>query len=219
MSLPKTTQQHVCANWRSLCRLALPMAVATTLLSGCAAMLEEQATAEDELETEQIDETRVAAERSTQEGAATSGEMDEAELERREEAKARGLNLNDPLDAALLEEPDEKDNPLAVRRIHFAFDSSEVRDEFIPVIEAHADYLADNPDRTMTIEGHTDERGSREYNLALGERRAEAIMRLLVANGADRDQLEVVSYGEEEPLIAESNEKAWAENRRAELLY
>ncbi|MCG5531455.1 peptidoglycan-associated lipoprotein Pal [Halorhodospira halochloris] len=197
---------------------ALAITLTAILLGGCAAMLEEPPP-EDDLETEEVEETPIAAEEPEGEPAAEAEGLDEEDLERREEAEARGLDLDDPLDAAMLEDPDEQENPLAVRRIHFAFDSSEIRDEFIPVIEAHGAYLADHPERSMTIEGHTDERGSREYNLALGERRAESVMRLLVANGANRDQLEIVSYGEEDPLVAESNEEAWAENRRAELLY
>ncbi len=134
----------------------------------------------------------------------------------RTEAEARGLDPEDPLDAAILE---EEDSPLEVRRVQFAFDSSEIRDEAIPVLEAHGTFLAEHPDQRMTIEGHTDERGSRAYNLALGERRAEAVARMLRANGARPDQLEIVSYGEEEPLVPESNEAAWAKNRRAELVY
>ena len=181
-------------------------------------MLEEPPPAE-ELAEEEVEETQIATEESESEQQAETGQPNAEKLERREQAQARGLDLDDPLDAAMLEDPDEEENPLAVRRIHFAFDSSEIREEFIPVIEAHGGYLADNPNRSMTLEGHTDERGSREYNLALGERRAEAVRRLLVANGANRDQLEIVSYGEEDPLIAESNEEAWAENRRVELLY
>ncbi|MBK1734654.1 peptidoglycan-associated lipoprotein [Halorhodospira abdelmalekii] len=193
-------------------RNVLLVTVAALLLGGCASWFEEQP--DDDWETEEVDERPIAAD----DPDATE---DPRAVERRrvEEARARGLDLDDPLEAALLDEPHEIDNPLAVRRVHFAFDSSEVRDEYLPVLEAHGRYLAEHPQRRMTIEGHTDERGSREYNLALGERRAESVMRLLLANGAERRQLEVVSYGEEDPLVSESNEEAWAQNRRAELLY
>ncbi len=146
-------------------------------------------------------------------------ERDPAEVEARrlrEEAEARGLDPDDPLDAAILADPDSL---LDTRRVHFAFDSSEIRDEDMPILEAHADFLAEHRSRRMIIEGHTDERGSREYNLALGERRAEAIKRILMANGVNGRQLEVVSYGEENPLVSASNEEAWAQNRRGELIY
>jgi peptidoglycan-associated lipoprotein len=86
-------------------------------------------------------------------------------------------------------------------------------------LEAHGEYLADNPDRQMLVEGHTDERGAREYNLALGERRAEAVKQALTLAGADEAQVDTVSYGEESPAVSGSSESAWAENRRAELVY
>ncbi|MCG5541325.1 MULTISPECIES: peptidoglycan-associated lipoprotein Pal [unclassified Halorhodospira] len=187
----------------------LGLAASLALLAGCAHWIEDPETApgeETELETEDFDPTEAEA----------LEDPSDADEERLERARAEGLDPDDPLDAAVLDEPD---SPLATRRVHFAFDSSDIRDEDIPVLEAHAEFLREHPDERMTIEGHTDERGSREYNLALGERRAEAVERLLRANGARSDQLEVVSYGEEDPLIDESNEDAWAENRRAELLY
>ncbi len=190
----------------------LGLAASLALLVGCAHWIEDPDAAPDEaaedteIETEDFDPTETEA----------LDDPDDAEEERLERARAEGLDPDDPLDAAVLDEPD---SPLATRRVHFAFDSSDIRDDDIPILEAHAEFLREHPDERMTIEGHTDERGSREYNLALGERRAEAVERLLRANGARSDQLEVVSYGEEDPLVDESNEDAWAENRRAELLY
>lgn len=218
MSLPNNNQHNHSELRCPLCRAVLATALTASLLSGCASSGESQ-TSSEQLETQEVEQTPVATEEPQSEQLSEAEQIEEEQLERREEAQARGLDLDDPLDAAMLEDPDEEENPLAIRRIQFAFDSSVVSDKFIPVVEAHGEYLADNPNRKMTVEGHTDERGSREYNLALGERRAEAVKRLLIANGASREQIEVVSYGEEDPLIAESNEQAWAENRRAELIY
>lgn len=103
------------------------------------------------------------------------------------------------------------------RVIYFDFDSFVVKDEFRPAVEANAKYLANNKKAQMIIEGHTDERGSREYNLALGQKRAEAVQKALVALGAADSQLESVSYGEERPAVEGHDEAAWSKNRRAEL--
>ncbi|MFP4146444.1 MAG: peptidoglycan-associated lipoprotein Pal [Halorhodospira sp.] len=191
----------------------LAAGISLLLLSGCASWIDDQeAPPPDEAPPEEIEGPGIAAEEDNAEDEEPDGE----EQERMERARAEGLDPDDPLDAAVLEEPE---SPLATRRIHFDFDSSEIRDEDMPVLEAHGEFLQEHPEMRMTIEGHTDERGSREYNLALGERRAESVERLLRASGAQEEQLEVVSYGEEDPLVDESNEEAWGENRRAELIY
>lgn len=109
--------------------------------------------------------------------------------------------------------------PLSVRVVHFDYDSADIKQEAYPVLQAHAAYLKANPSARLAIGGHTDERGTREYNMALGERRAKTVAAFLQSNGASAGQLEVVSYGEEKPLSTESTEEAWAENRRAELNY
>ena len=103
------------------------------------------------------------------------------------------------------------------RIVYFDFDSYVVRDDGRPVVEAHARLLNANRARKMTVEGHTDERGGREYNLALGQKRAEAVVRALTLLGATEAQLEAVSFGEERPAAQGSDEAAWAKNRRAEL--
>jgi peptidoglycan-associated lipoprotein len=105
----------------------------------------------------------------------------------------------------------------AGRVILFDFDSFVVKDQFRPIVEAHAKALNANAQRRVSIEGHTDERGSREYNLALGQRRAEAVARALTLVGAKDAQIEAVSFGEERPAAQGSTEEAWAQNRRAEL--
>ena len=112
--------------------------------------------------------------------------------------------------AALLAAP-------SVRVVYFDFDSFAIRDDAKPVLEGHARVLVRDSARRLMLEGHTDERGGREYNLALGQKRAEAVARTLVLLGVAERQLEAVSYGEERPAASGSNEQAWARNRRAEL--
>ena len=114
---------------------------------------------------------------------------------------------------------DNPDSPLSVRVIYFEFDSDEVLPEYRPTLNAHAEYLARNPSASVVIEGHADERGTREYNVALGERRGQAVRRLVLFQGASFDQVEVVSYGEERPVSVGHDEGSWKLNRRAELKY
>lgn len=108
---------------------------------------------------------------------------------------------------------------LGKRRVYFAFDSSAVDDENRAIVEAHAAHLAANKGIKVVFEGHADERGSREYNLALGERRAQAVERMVRLLGIGADRVKVVSYGEEKPVANDHNEAAWALNRRVEIIY
>jgi peptidoglycan-associated lipoprotein len=103
------------------------------------------------------------------------------------------------------------------RIVYFDFDSFVVKPEFTPMLEGHARALAATPARRIVIEGHTDERGGREYNLALGQKRAEAVLRSLSLLGVADNRMEAVSFGKERPAVEGSNEAAWAQNRRAEL--
>jgi peptidoglycan-associated lipoprotein len=105
------------------------------------------------------------------------------------------------------------------RIIYFDFDSNAIKPEFQPLVEAHARFLKANPRRHVSLEGHTDERGGREYNLALGQRRAEAVRRALGLLGVADSQVEAVSFGKEKPADPASNEEAWAKNRRVEIVY
>lgn len=103
--------------------------------------------------------------------------------------------------------------------IYFDFDSAAIRAEYNQAISAHAANLLDNPGMIVRLEGHTDERGSREYNIGLGERRSQAVRRALMLQGVSGDQITTVSYGEERPAVTGSNEEAWAMNRRVEIVY
>lgn len=111
------------------------------------------------------------------------------------------------------------DSLLATRVIYFDYDQSGVGQDYRSVISAHAEYLVSHPQVTVRLEGHADERGTREYNLALGEKRADAVRSLMMAEGVSDTQLVVVSYGEERPSSMEHNEEAWGLNRRVELVY
>lgn len=108
---------------------------------------------------------------------------------------------------------------LAKRSVYFDFDSYVVKDEFKSVIEAHAKFLAANKGRKILIQGNTDERGGREYNLALGQKRAEAVRKALSLLGVPESQMEAVSLGEEKPKATGSDEASWAENRRSDIVY
>lgn len=108
---------------------------------------------------------------------------------------------------------------LAKRSIYFDYDSYLVKDEFKPVIEAHAKYLASNKTNKIVIQGNTDERGGREYNLALGQKRAEAVRRAFALLGVPDSQMEAVSFGKEKPKAQGADEASWAENRRSDIVY
>jgi len=113
----------------------------------------------------------------------------------------------------------EPGSPLAQRVIYFEYDQSTVKSEYLPVVEAHAGYLRDNPGVKLSLEGHADERGSREYNIALGDRRANAVGRLMLFQGVATGQVEVVSFGEEQPATMGHDEESWGLNRRVVLVY
>ena len=105
------------------------------------------------------------------------------------------------------------------RSVYFDFDKYEVRDEFKTMVTDHGKFLVSRKDAKMLIQGNADERGSREYNLALGQRRADAVKKVLLLQGVKEEQLESVSLGEEKPKASGHDEAAWAENRRADVLY
>jgi len=120
---------------------------------------------------------------------------------------ARGNPLRDP------------SSPLSKRSVYFDFDSFTVKDEYKPTIEAHGRYLQQNRSARMIVQGNTDERGSREYNIALGQKRADAVKRMLTLLGAQESQVESVSFGKEKPRAQGHDESSFAENRRDDIVY
>jgi peptidoglycan-associated lipoprotein len=132
------------------------------------------------------------------------------------QAQTHGLDDDRSLTAEALDDPE---SPLAVRVIYFDLDSANIRSDFSDTVTAHANYLAVNPTASVTLEGHADERGTPEYNLALGERRALAVRRHLVLLGASAGQIRTVSYGEERPAEDGHDEYVYSQNRRVELVY
>jgi peptidoglycan-associated lipoprotein len=110
-------------------------------------------------------------------------------------------------------------SPLFKRSVYFDFDSYAVKSEYQATLQAHANYLKANKDRKIKIEGNTDERGTTEYNLALGQRRSEAVRKSLSLLGVPNSQMEAVSFGKEKPKSQGSNDAAWQENRRADIAY
>ena len=175
----------------------LPLLMAALLFAGCSSTPTQQASDAVEVSDQSIDAD--AEEQLVDDAADTMGAIDEDEWS--------GSPLENP--ASLL----------STRVIYFELDRSEIQSEFREVIRAHADYLATTPSAQVMLEGHGDERGTREYNLALGERRAKSVRMLLVAEGAPSDQITIISYGEERPASDLHYEAGWSLNRRVELVY
>lgn len=117
--------------------------------------------------------------------------------------------------------PNDLDTDACLRQrvVYFDLDQDSLKPEFQAVMACHAKYLRDRPSSRISLEGHADERGSREYNMGLGERRGNGVSSALQANGGSASQLAVVSYGEERPVCTESSESCWAQNRRVEIVY
>ena len=113
----------------------------------------------------------------------------------------------------------DPNSPLAKRSVYFGFDSYSVSDDYKPLLQQHAQYLRSHPERHVLIQGNTDARGSSEYNLALGQKRAAAVLNALTLLGVGQSQLEAVSLGKEKPVADGSTEDAYAQNRRADLVY
>ena len=156
--------------------------------------------------------------------ASTSEQSPAGVEDRKPGAEARGaegggpgsVDLTGKRGASVLTDPA---SPLSKRSIFYDFDKYDVKPEYRPLVEAHATYLRENPGTKMLIQGNTDERGSREYNIALGQRRSEGVKRMLLLLGAREDQVESVSLGEEKPRAQGASEDAWAQNRRSDILY
>ncbi len=149
-------------------------------------------------------------------GCASTGDDSGAAIEDRSGADTTGASAGSAWSGSELEDPN---SPLYTKIIYFDFDQSTIRSDFIEVLRAHAAYLISNRSATLMIEGHADERGSREYNIGLGERRANAIRSFLEAEGVPGTQITTISYGEERPAAFGNDEPSWSENRRGVLVY
>lgn len=146
--------------------------------------------------------------------AQTAAAETEAEIVARQIA-AQELAVQRAQEAAMKEQAALRE----IRTFYFDFDQSSIKPEGRASLVAHAAFLAANPSVGIVIEGHTDERGTKGYNMALGERRGNAVQQFLIVNGVSKSQIEVVSYGEERPANSAHNESAWAQNRRAFIEY
>lgn len=157
-----------------------------------------------------------------QDGAAVEDRSGSAAASSQQKPQVQpGGPTSKPLDQSSVSGNPLKDpaNILSKRSIYFELDSNVVKEEYKPVVSAHARYLQQNRGVKMTIQGNADERGSREYNLALGQRRADAVKQAMQLLGAQADQIETVSFGEEKPKATGHDEASWAENRRADIAY
>jgi peptidoglycan-associated lipoprotein len=114
---------------------------------------------------------------------------------------------------------DDPAGPLTKRIIYFIYDSNEIQPEYVSVINNHAYYLAANKGKTVVLEGHADERGSPEYNIALGEQRAQSVAQLMKLQGVSDSQIQIISFGEEKAAVSGHDETAWQQNRRVEITY
>jgi peptidoglycan-associated lipoprotein len=187
--------------------LAILGAVTLALLSACSSTPDKPAAVEDRASSTATTGTTPSTQglstgTASPSGVTSAGDVGSA-------ANAGGLDpaLRDP------------NSPLSKRSIFFDYDSFTVRDEYKATVEAHAAYLKRTPRARIVLEGNTDERGSREYNLALGQKRSEAVKRVMALLGVSDSQIETVSFGEEKPRNPSSTEQAWAENRRADIRY
>ncbi|KLN63154.1 MULTISPECIES: peptidoglycan-associated lipoprotein Pal [Vibrio] len=152
---------------------------------------------------------------SSDDAANTSGSAETNQVQTTDNTAVSPLEANGQLTEQELKEQALRES----QTIYFAFDNSTIAGDYEEMLAAHAAYLSKNPTLEVKIEGHADERGTPEYNIALGERRAEAVAKYLQALGVQADQIEVVSYGEEKPLLLGQSEDVYAKNRRAVLVY
>jgi len=180
----------------------IALLISTSLLSACS---------DDKKPISLTDGVQNAA-NSKVNGASTNGLNNGAGV------NAYGLNTDGMHGAGSGEEFNDPNSPQA-KIIYFMLDSSEVQPDFVPVVTAHAQYLVANPKIHIILEGNSDERGSREYNVALGEQRARSVANIMKSHGVSDSQLQTVSYGEEKPAAMGSDESAWEQNRRVEIVY
>ena len=192
----------------------MALAIASAIMSGCSSDGEKNV---DLLEGTQAG-TADASTTGYRDGSAISGGATQGQGGIDGGYDAVGGNAEYP-NAGMGPEFSDPSNPLSKSTIYFMYDSSQVKQDFVPVIAAHTQYLLSHPNARLTLEGHADERGSPEYNVALGEQRAKSVARMMKVQGVAENQLELVSYGEEKPAAEGHDDASWQLNRRVELLY
>lgn len=143
-------------------------------------------------------------------------EADTSVEQQQQQDQRHGADVDTGFDIKQLNDPS---SPLSQRVIYFDLDSSSLSEADRELVAAHARFLAANPNIAVVLEGHADERGSREYNIALGERRAKAVKQLMSLQGVSQSQAQVISFGEERPVALNHDEESWRLNRRVEILY
>jgi len=183
----------------------LALAVSAAILSGCSST--------DEKDGGVLDGSQNGVTDASTSGYATDGSLSG------EQFGSNALGNNALGANGLGAEFSDPANPLSKQTIYFMYNSSQVQQDFIAVIAAHAQYLVNHSAQRIILEGHADERGSREYNIALGEQRAKSVYRMLKIQGVTDSQMEVVSYGEEKPASDGMDEASWQLNRRVEIAY
>ena len=181
------------------------------LLSACATSQNEVLEDGPPLDDQSGATTAMIDDGSTTGGAETSGLTDDD--------TGIGTAIVDESQMSPLERLEQADGELSNRTIYFEYDSAKLSDESIALLETHGNFIAGSSSVSVRLEGHADERGSREYNIALGDRRAQSVRRVLLFQGAAVDQVDTVSYGEEQPAVEGHDESAWSQNRRVELIY
>ena len=176
--------------------------LAGLLLTGCPSQ-----PPKDDADTSQNQTTK-----SDQEDSVQTGKLDDAK-------QTEGTSFNAGEEPYRKDAINDANSPLSQKVIYFDFNASNVKDEYRDLITWHGRYLASNEDMKVRLEGHTDERGSREYNIALGEKRAKAVKQIMTLQGVTDNQIQVISFGEERPVASGHDESAWNLNRRVEILY
>ena len=193
-----------------LTRLTVAMAALVMLLSACSTVKLDEAAPLESRKPTSVSSDANADQATTAAMPSSSSDTSASNADADANANANA-NANDPLN--------DPSGVLAKRSIYFDLDSYVVKEEYKSVIDAHGKYLVSRPDRKIFIQGNTDERGGSEYNLALGQKRADAVRRALSLQGVPESQMEAVSYGKEKPKAQGSSEEAWKENRRADIVY
>ena len=197
---------HISKSWILAGMLAL-------FVSACATTQEEMTTGDGA----PIDDQMLGGDSSMESGSSSGSGAEATGLG--DGGLGEGTAIVDTAPLTAVEMLEQPEGDLASRIIYFEYDSAKLTSESIALLETHGNFIAGNGEVKVRLEGHADERGSREYNIALGDRRAQSVRRVLLFQGASTDQVDTVSYGEEQPAVSGHDEEAWSKNRRVELIY